>query len=62
MAIPDSSGLQITYTTSPIAHQAGMLELGKVISPGWRQIIPEQENSFTSTSVCSPRCMNWVRK
>ncbi|XP_060578402.1 DBH-like monooxygenase protein 1 homolog [Ruditapes philippinarum] len=59
MAIPDSSGLQITYTTSPIAHQAGMLELGKVISPGWRQIIPEQENSFTSTSVCSPRCMNW---
>ena len=61
VTIPDSSGVLVTYTLSPVTHSAGMMELGKVVSPGWSQLIPDGEQAFTATSYCSPRCMNWVR-
>lgn len=57
--VPDSSGVRITYTTSPITHKAGIIELGKVVSPGWKQIILDGEPTFTTKSYCSPRCMEW---
>lgn len=59
VSIPDASGLQLTYTTAPITHKAGMLELGKVVSPGWKQTIPDGDPDFKETAFCSPRCMNW---
>ncbi|XP_052261346.1 DBH-like monooxygenase protein 1 [Dreissena polymorpha] len=59
VTIPDSSGLRVTYTTSAVQQQAGVLELGKVISAGWREFIPDGEAAFTTNAFCSPRCMNW---
>ena len=60
MTIPDNSGVRITYTTSPVVHEAGLIELGKVVSPGWKQLILDAEPAFHSKSYCSPRCMDWV--
>ncbi|WAR31062.1 MOXD1-like protein [Mya arenaria] len=59
VTIPDGSGLRLTYTTSPVTHLAGMLELGRAISSGWSQLIPDKETAFTSTAYCSPKCMTW---
>ncbi|KAL4218879.1 hypothetical protein ACF0H5_021467 [Mactra antiquata] len=58
-AQPDSSGLSLTYTHTNLANDAGMVEIGKVISPGWRQFLPNGVSDFRTASLCSPRCMSW---
>lgn len=56
----DDSGIRITITPTLRQHEAGMLELGHVVS--YSQVVPPGLPNYVTKSYCSSQCISQVNK
>ncbi|KAL4218773.1 hypothetical protein ACF0H5_021360 [Mactra antiquata] len=52
----DDSGIRITITPTLRKHEAGMLEMGHIVS--YHQVIPPGQKNYVSNSYCSDQCLS----
>ena len=56
--IHDSSGLAFTYTATRREHNAGIIQLGHIVSNS--QIIPPNAQNYSTFGVCHSDCTQQV--
>ena len=56
--VRDSSGMMFTYTPTRREHDAGILNMGHLVTQG--HIIPPNAEGFTTYAACSSDCTRQV--